>query len=651
MSCQMREDVHCKDGVVTVVAGWIRDARTMSATALKSMVTLLLFAVGPAVAANSQVRRAADSTGVPRTVAALWSDFDPCQEPLNAQTVREWREDGITYRYVTFYIGAFQGRKARMAAFYAFPQSDEKLPGLLHLHGGGQRAFLHEVEYYAQRGYACLSINWGGREMANAQSGDPNTDWGAVDPTQGNVPGYFNLKPGPKYLDPFESPRNNNWYLLTIGARRGLTFLAQQTKVDAGRLGVYGHSMGGNLTVYVAGTDERIKVAAPSAGGQGFRTVPWKLLPQQRRRTPNGDRQLFRNTLGFQSYAPHIQAPLLWLGATNDFHGIMDDTYRTGALIPQVAVRYSFAPHLNHRFTPAFAVTRPLWFDQHLKSGLKLPATPTSKLLFIADDGVPVLQVTPDQAQPIEQVCLYYSIDPDPQARYWRSADAKRSGTTWSATLPIMNVRRPLFAFANVHYRLKTPEPVQFARPTRTFAISSVLHTVTPEALQKAHVKATDAPTLLIDDFSHDWRDWYRLSADNPHHWQFWTRKISDPKWQGKPGYELALDVRCDKSNELVVVLTEHFFRSYRGKQRDYVTAVKLTGGDRWQPTRLRPSDFKAAEGGGLLKSWQHLDLLGLRAYYRSRPTTVMLGSVRWSGEKPMFRNLRWVPTSEKLRK
>jgi hypothetical protein len=46
---------------------------------------------------------------------------------------------------------------------------------------------------------------------------DPNTDWGAVDPTQQNVPGYFNLMPGEKYLDLVESSRNNNWHLLTEG--------------------------------------------------------------------------------------------------------------------------------------------------------------------------------------------------------------------------------------------------------------------------------------------------------------------------------------------------------------------------------------------------------------------------------------------------
>jgi dienelactone hydrolase len=583
----------------------------------------------------------------PRTVEALFADFDPRKEALDTEVVREWEKDGVVYRYVTYHVGTFKGKPARMAAFFGFPQGGRNLPGLLHLHGGGQRAFQHEVEYYAKRGYACLSINWGGREMEDAKPGDPNTDWGAVDPTQQNVPGYFNLKPGDKYLDPFESPRNNNWYLLTLGARRGLTFLEEQQEVDPDRLGVYGHSMGGNLTVYVAGTDSRVKVAAPSVGGQGFRTCPWPLLPQQRKITPNGDIDLFRATLGFQSYAPHIRSPLLWLGATNDFHGIMDDTYRTGALIPNESVRYAFTPHMNHRFTPEFAVTRPLWIDQHLKGTFRLPEMPKSELDLSTDDGAPFFSVTSDQSKPVDQVHIYYSIDPDPQARFWRSADANKSGATWIATLPIMSVRQPLFAFANVHYRLDKAEPVQFAKPTRTFAISSALHTATPEKLQKADVKATDQPTLLIDDFSKGWQDWYRLSADNPHHWQFWTRKITDPKWRGKSGYEMAFDVQSEKPNELVVVLTENFFRSYRGKRRDFVAVVTLKASDGFQPVQLKPSDFKAADGDGSLSSWENLDLLGLRAYYGSRREKVTVGSTEWSGQKPRFQNLRWVPTSE----
>jgi len=576
----------------------------------------------------------------PRTVEALSSDFDPRAEPLDVHLVREWEKDGGVFRYVTYHVGTFKGVKARMAAFCGFPKGSEKTPGLLHLHGGGQRAFLHEVEFYVKKGYACLSINWGGREMEGSTPADPNTDWGAVDPTQRNVPGYFNLQPGEKYLDPFESPRNNNWYLLTLGARRGLTFLAEQPQVDPERLGVYGHSMGGNLTVYVAGTDDRVKVAAPSVGGSGFRTYPWPLLPEQRKHSPNGNVELFRATLGFQSYAPHVTAPLLWLGATNDFHGIMDDTYRTGSLIPHQQVRYAFTPHMNHRCTPEFAVARPLWIDQHLEGTFHFPATPDSRLALSTGDGVPLFHTTPDDSMRVVRVHVYYSVDPDPQARFWRSAEAVPNEDTWSARLPIMSLDQPLFAFANVRYGLAKPQPVPFAPPTETFAISSRMHTAAPEDLQREGVRTTDTPALVIDDFARGFRDWYTLSPDNPHHWQFWTRKITDPKWQGRPGHRLTFDVKAEAPNELVVVLTENFFRSYRGRKQDFASVVKLAGGDRWQTVSLSPGDFKAVNGENVASSWTNVDLLGLRAYYEEGER--LLGSKTWGGSQPTFRNLRW---------
>ena len=579
---------------------------------------------------------------VPTTFAALWADVDPTAEPLEIKIVRQWQEEGLVLRYVTYHVGTFKGKPARVAAFYAFPRGAHKLPGLVHLHGGGQRAFLREVKYYAQRGYACLSINWGGREMENARAGDPNTDWGAVDPTQKNVAGYSNLKPGPLYLDPVESPRNNNWYLLTLASRRGLTFLEQQPEVDARKLGVYGHSMGGNLTLYVAGTDKRVKASAPSVGGQGFRTVPFALLPEQRRRQVNGDLELFRSTLGFQSYAPHVQAPLLWLSATNDFHQVMDDTFRTGKLIPHENLRYSFAPHLNHRFTPPFAVTRPLWFDEHLKGTFSFPSTPRSKLILDTGDHVVRIEVRPDLSTPVEQVHILYSIDPHPMARFWRTAPARRQGgDSWIASLPVLATDQPLFAFANVHYKLPKPVAVQSARPTETFALTSLLQTVTPRELQQQGILATDQKSDLIDDFSRGFQDWYLLSVDNPHHWQYWTRKINDPKWQGQPGEKLAFDVKTEKPNQLVVVINENFFRSYQGRQRELVAVVDLPGGDQWQKVSLPAARFQVPDGEDKLANWDQVDLLGFRPYYGDRQGEV-IGSTRWAGAQPQLRNLRW---------
>ena len=207
---------------------------------------------------------------IPQSVADLWADFDPRRDPLEVEPVRERKENGGVFRRVRFLIGNFKGKPARMAAFYGFPEgvdgksADGRRRAVMHMHGGGQRAFLEEVRTYVGRGYAALSVNWDGREMEESQPGDLNTDWGTVDPTQQNVPGYFNLLPGEKQLVDHESPKNCNWYLLTIGCRRGITFLEQQPEVDPQRIGIYGHSNGGNLTLYVAGTDARVKVAAPS---------------------------------------------------------------------------------------------------------------------------------------------------------------------------------------------------------------------------------------------------------------------------------------------------------------------------------------------------------------------------------------------------
>lgn len=582
----------------------------------------------------------ADEPKVPATVTDLFADFDPRKDPLDTKLVREWEADGIVYRTVTFHVGTFKGRPARMAGFYALPKGAKKAAALLHLHGGGQRAFLHEVEFYAKRGYACLSVNWGGREMEQARDGDPNTDWGAVDPTQKNVPGYFTLKPGDTTLDPFDSPRNNNWYLLTLGARRGLTFLERQPEVDADRLGVYGHSMGGSLTVYVAGSDRRVKAAAPSVGGSGFRTQPRPTLPQVKLETPTGDVKLFDATLGFESYALHVKAPLLWLGSTNDFHGIMDDTYRTGALIPHKNVRYAFAPHLNHRFTPEFAVTRPLWFDQHLKGSFAFPKTPETHLTFGTRDHVPVLEVVPDAPPDVAGVHVYYSVDPDPRARFWRSADVAKAGDKrWTGKLPVLSVDQPLFAFANVVYKLNKSESEPHARPTERFALSSTLHTVAPKEVAAHGVSATDKADPVIDDFAHGWRDWYTLSADNPHHWEFSTRKVADPKWRGQQGQRLTVEVRAERPNALVIVLTENVFRPYRGKQKEYVAVAKLGGGEETRAVTLAPKDFRASDGEAL-SSWRNVDLLSFRAYYEKGEK--LLGSKSWAGPQPVFGKVWW---------
>ncbi|MFO0795843.1 MAG: hypothetical protein U0804_00040 [Gemmataceae bacterium] len=40
----------------------------------------------------------------------------------------------------------------------------------------------------------------------------------------------------------------------------------------------------------------------------------------------------------------------------------------------------------------------------------------------------------------------------------------------------------------------------------------------------------------MTDVIAGCWRDWDAMSADKPHHWEFSNRKVTDPKWRGRPG-------------------------------------------------------------------------------------------------------------------
>lgn len=584
---------------------------------------------------------------VPQSVTELWADFDPRKEPLETEVIREWKTNGMVLRAVRFRVGTFKGQPARLAAFYGFPEGAKpKRPAVMHIHGGGQRANLDEVKALVGRGYAALSVNWGGREMEHAQPGDANTDWGAVDPTQQNVPGYFTLLPGPKqFFEDREHPKNNNWYLLTLGCRRGLTFLEQQPEVDAQRLGIHGYSMGGNLTMYVAGTDARVRAAVPAVGGQGWRWEKHEFTggtaePQSRIK---GVVEVFRRTLSFESYAPLIRCPVLHRSAANDFHGWMDDVYRTDALIPNQPVRHAWSVHYNHHLSPEVAITMPLWLDHFLKAGPALPETPASELLLQSTDGIPQLRVTPKSAWPITRCEIYYSLDSDPRARFWRGTVATRAGDTFTATLPLPSADGPVFAFANVFYQLPKPEALVLPglpKEIHEVCLSTTLHRASAAELRAAGVKPSDAPSRLLDDFAHGWRDWYQLNAGNRDHWQHWTRKLTDPKWRGPDGTRLALTLRVAAPNRMTIVAVENEWRSYRGPRRTYVLDVDLLGAAEAQTLTFAPGDFRSTSDSSPLKSWSQLDLLGFSAQpEKSAPPAPPR---RWSGTSPEFLRVEW---------
>jgi hypothetical protein len=86
-----------------------------------------------------------------------------------------------------------------------------------------------------------------------------------------------------------------------------------------------------------------------------------------------------------------------------------------------------------------------------------------------------------------------------------------------------------------------------------------------------------------------------------------------------------------------VIVLTENFFRSYRGKSQEFVAVVKLCG--KPETISLKPDAFTTTTGEKL-SSWKNVDLLSFRAYFEKEGR--LLGSKSWKGPQPNFHELRW---------
>ena len=592
----------------------------------------------------------------PQNLEQLWAGFDPRAELLETEVLHEWEDEGVVLRIVRFRTGIFKGTKATLVAIYGFPrqesQTGTRLPGLVQIHGGGQYADHKACLINAKRGYATVSLAWAGRISAPEYRVSPaevklfwegktddaryrvTTDWGAVDGyhAPGRNPGnhFPGVKPAAWTLDEVESPRNSGWFLCAVAARRALTFLEHQPEVDPDRLGVYGHSMGGKLTVLTS-TDPRVKAAAPSCGGISDRY---------------NQSQLFRSTLGDDVSLKQISCPIIFLSPANDFHGRLGNLPTAIEEISSQDWRVTCSPHHNHQDTADYEVATLLWFDQHLKGTFETPQTPETELKLKTSDGVPVFNVKPDTSRPVLSVDVFYTqhgkADEQPRDmqdvmhRFWHHATAARDGDTWTALLPLSTTGKPLWVYANVRYSLDTPIVgagyYYGIYEAGTFTLSSLLTTASSGDLISAGSQPALRSSLTIETFSGDWeKEWFTY---RPAEWARTTHKLNSEVWRAPPNATLVLELQAAEPNTLVILLDS------------YAAAVSLDGRDSVQQIVLSLTDFKNYSGE-TLDNWSSVRRLKLTHAEHLRPGRGQTGVPRlvganWKGTPPRFHSLRW---------
>jgi dienelactone hydrolase len=584
------------------------------------------------------------------SVEALWAGVNVRSAPLDLQIQQEWRGEGIVTRKLTYASHIQDGYQVRIIAFYAFPvgKQKEKLPAILHLHGGGQTASRSYVELLARHGYAALSVNWGGNPLENGQG---NSDWGPFAVDQADNAKVFRVRP---------EPRDNPWFWWAIACRRGLTVLEQQPEVDATRLGLFGISMGGRLAWMVAGIDERVTTAVSIYGAVKM-ADPLPGIPGSEQITfQPEDAAIWRAALDASAYAPRVHCPFFFLSAANDFYGSMDAVDSVLATIPGRERRQSFTPHFNHHVEPAQSASFLPWMDRWLMGGPKWPESPRLEHRAVSSDGVPSLEVLTDRPGEIATVQVFYSTDPYPASRFWRTAATMHEDGRWRAQLPMTELSGGLYAFANVGYR-------------SGLSLSSLVLKETAAELESSRVKATDRWSPLIDGFERGAADWFVPDTGvNPllqdriwfeavagpdgtsavrckefigRIWRMATRKVGDAKWNGGREHALNLQLWADQPNTMVVVATEDE-RRRPAAPKTYLAEVRLSGG-KWEAVILPPGIFHEVDTNAPLASWERVNLLGFQSQYVRRAAKGKAAKnvgAPWQGAPAAIAALRWVP-------
>ncbi len=528
----------------------------------------------------------------PQTVKDLWKDYDASKEPLEVKIVKQWKTDGIVTQYVTFQVGTFRGAAARIAAYYSFPENGEKNPAFVWCHGGGQRAERGRGVYFAKQGFATIDLNWLGRPME--ENIDINTDWGNVDPTQG--PQFYskalrkgwkrNLMPDAFSIDPVPSPRNANWFLLTVAGRRAITFLQQQPQVDPERIGFAGYSMGGMITALTA-IDSRLKAVVPFVGGTGFKAIDFPGVPGSGIGKHFQNLELYNNTIDARAYWPLVKCPVLFISSSNDFHSTFERIYQSLALLPHDNWRVSTNIHQNHGPGPEQWVLLNQWFNRYLKgTDLEIPVTPPST--FTVDDKRATFTVTPAEQEQLVETEIYFSHDPNARTRFWHRADAQRAGASWSVTLSVHD-GLPLHVVALCRYRLTHPIALQHGK-TETFVLNSLEQSHVPESVDLRALAKLKKNATVFEDFRHGIQDWSSRDGHSISTYKFQNHELdrSDDK-------RLALTID-PQGKRLVLRLNAKSKFLVRSKNLGDFSFSRRIHGDGPQDIVIRREDFKSSE-------------------------------------------------------
>ena len=385
-------------------------------------------------------------------------------------------------------------------------------------------------------------------------------------------------------------------------------------EVDLDRIGAKGYSYGGTI-MWNLGMDERVKaIVSYFSWNEYYRSRHVWLYNNpyvEPQKTPG--ESLYLKMVAPQSHVPHIKAATLWLNGTNDHHGGYERADLTFAMFAD-DVPWSFALRpRGHHNTEGINQDAKLWLEKYvLNKDIFWPDQAKVKIDLDAN-GIPQFTCTPKSPERIKKVSIYYSQKtPVSFGRAWRDSISKRVDDEWIASLPVMNTKDDVFAFANIEY-------------DNTVVISTSFEAKIPSKLGNAI--ATDKPSEKLTEETCQWLNvapaeglkgvrGFRVLYKNR---GTITAEFSDPRYQAPEGKQLMFDFYCTQPQKIIFKANDHFQK-----------IINISASNEWQSMVLQSNEIINRHNQYPLSSWDQVKKVGLNSLDGYDITQIVFANFRW---------------------
>jgi hypothetical protein len=241
------------------------------------------------------------------------------------------------------------------------------------------------------------------------------------------------------------SLRNNFLHRMVGGTRRVIDYLATRPEVDAANIGCGGGSMGGFLTLLLAGVDPRIRFGVDELG------AGWKSEPQSRFGIlwmPDEYKAPWSKAFNPYGLAASTKARIFVNLSTNDTAFWLGDGLDNYTALAGEK-RLGLCPNDDHSFA-SFGQAHPLplfaWVPYCIGIEKDYP-----EITAVRTHGTRYC-VTVNDSVPLQRVSLYWSpgeklVWP---ARYWKEIPATLEDGSWQAEIPAPYSKVAKYVFVNV---------------------------------------------------------------------------------------------------------------------------------------------------------------------------------------------------------